>query len=129
MVHVIIEDKGMNRVLVRSIIDDTLPLGNFAQKGAIGAPGFNLAGAQAVGGKLELRGTFGNDVATMTFNVDPDKGVGPDGIVQLLPTPIECRYSPTGERRSRIIPTSKCSVETYWSCIDFASAMALRMTD
>ncbi len=89
-VHVVVGDNGMNRVLVRSVIDDQAPVGNFSQYGAVGAPSFRMAGARVVAGHLVLRGTNGNNVAELAFPVDPDKGVKVDGVLQPLPTPIEC---------------------------------------
>jgi hypothetical protein len=89
-VHVVLTDNGMNRVLVRTVIDDQSPLGNFSQYGGIGAPSFRLAGARVGNNNLILRGTNGNNVAALVFPVDPDKGVKVDGVVQPLPTPIEC---------------------------------------
>jgi hypothetical protein len=89
-VHVVITDNGMNRVLVRTVIDDQSPVGNFAQFGGVGGPSFRLAGARVLGDHLVLRGTNGNNVAELAFPVDPNKGVGVDGVVQPLPTPIEC---------------------------------------
>ena len=89
-VHVVVTDNGMNRVLVRTVIDDQSPLGNYSQYGGLGGPSFRLAGAQVVAGHLVLRGTNGNSVAELAFPVDPDNGVKPDGVLQPLPTPIEC---------------------------------------
>ncbi|MEP7126047.1 MAG: hypothetical protein ABJE95_34260 [Byssovorax sp.] len=90
MVHVVLEDNGMNRVLVRTVIDDPSPLGNFAQYGSVGGPSFRLSGARAVPGELLLRGALNSSVAELAYIVDPDKGVGVDGAGKPLPTPVEC---------------------------------------
>ena len=91
MVHVVIEDTGMNRVLVRSVRDDTTtPLGNFSQHGAVGVPSFRPVGAKITPGQLHIRGTNGNYASQLSFVLDPDKGVGVDGVIQDLPTPVEC---------------------------------------
>lgn len=90
MVHVVLEDNGMNRVLLRTVIDSQSPLGNFSQYGAVGTPSLRLNGAQVLADHLVLRGTFGNNLAEVAFAVDPDKGVSVDGALQYLPTPVEC---------------------------------------
>ncbi len=90
MVHVIIEDGGMNRVLVRTLIDDPNPVRNYAQYGAVGQPGFRPTGGRALNGQLLVRGSYGNNVAQLAYTVDPDNGVGVDGMLQILPTPVEC---------------------------------------
>lgn len=90
MVHVVLEDNGMNRLLVRSIVDDPSPLGNFTQFAALNLPSFRPSGAQVVAGALHVRGSLGNDLSQLIFPLDPDKGVGIDGSQVNLPTPIEC---------------------------------------
>jgi hypothetical protein len=89
-VHVIVADNGMNRLLVRTVVDDSTPLGNFARYGSVGGPSFQSSGGRIVADHLVLRGTNGNYVATLTFADDPDKGVGVDGAWKALPTPNEC---------------------------------------
>jgi hypothetical protein len=90
MVHVVIQDNGMNRILVRTVVDDPSPLGTYTQYGGVGGPSFRPSGARVLQGQLVVRGTYGNDVAQVAFVVNPDKGVGVDGLLQGLPTPIEC---------------------------------------
>ena len=90
MVHVVLEDNGMNRVLVRTVIDSATPLGNFTSYGAGGMPGFRVSGWLSLSGDLALRGSFGNNLALLGFKIDPFMGVGVDGALQYLPTPVEC---------------------------------------
>ena len=90
MVHVIIEDKGMNRLLVRSLVDAPSPLGNFTQFAGLNLPSFRPSGAKIIAGSLHVRGTLASDVSQLIFPLDPDNGVGIDGSLVNLPTPIEC---------------------------------------
>jgi hypothetical protein len=125
MVHVVIEDKGQNRVLVRSVIDDPSPLGNFAQHGAVGVPSFRPAAARVVAGQLAIRGINSLEVAQMTFALDPDNGVGPDGLVQALPTPSACTV---GGHPGRVVFAPGIDQPRYVvTCVDDPPGMLARL--
>ncbi|MFS8067665.1 MAG: hypothetical protein ACMG6S_14975 [Byssovorax sp.] len=89
MVHVVLQDSGLGRVLVRTVVDNAKVLGNFVQFGTAGAPPFKPRAAWG-GGYLHIEGTLGNSIQELNFSVDPDSGVITGGKANTYPTPIEC---------------------------------------
>jgi hypothetical protein len=89
MVHVVLQDAGLARVVVRTVVDNAKVLGNFVQFDAAGAPPFKPLAAWG-GGYLHIEGTLGNSIQELNFSVDPDSGVMTGGKPDTYPTPIEC---------------------------------------
>lgn len=90
MVHVVVADSALSRILVRTVVDDVSPIGGLSQFGAVGTPSFQPRAAWAAAGQLHLEGSRGSSIEELGFPIDPDKGMGADGATVPFATPVEC---------------------------------------
>ncbi len=84
MVHVVVDDPGLERFLVRTVFDDTNPLGPLAYFSDGNLPGFHPQIGWSANGQLSLHGPAQYGLVRVDIPVDPDQGVGtttsPSGI-------------------------------------------------
>jgi hypothetical protein len=90
MVHVVVDDPGLERFLVRTVFDDTNPVGPLAVFSDGNLPGFHPQIGWAASGQLSLHGQAQYGLVRVDIPVDPDQGVGTNLAPAGIPVPVEC---------------------------------------